>query len=346
MPYRFKIDEPVEKGFRRIAREQFEVVLSELASPDMRPKGVHECRKALKRLRALVRLVGPSLGSKRAKRLGKSLADAGRMLASRRDEAVLRDTVSQLAAKGGPDAAAILAPWLLHFGSEAEQAQIDPQSIERMRVLLRSEAETFGRAKLKHRGFAAQKGGLETSYRRARKALKDAYREPSDESFHTLRKTVQWHWRQMSLLARAWPDEYAVRVEAARGLSQALGDDHDLAMLIAATIKATDFSAEQKEAIVELCFARQQEIRASVGPSVNRLFAEKPDAFIARMAAYWKCGHAAPFPDIVPIVRSQANARASDKMLGTVTTLDTAGSSSKAQSAPAPAVAVPSQRRA
>ena len=31
MPYRFKIDEPVEKGFRRIAREQLDLALTELA---------------------------------------------------------------------------------------------------------------------------------------------------------------------------------------------------------------------------------------------------------------------------------------------------------------------------
>ena len=56
MPYRFKIEEPVEKGFRRIAREQLDLALTELAAPQVLPKGVHECRKALKRLRALVRL--------------------------------------------------------------------------------------------------------------------------------------------------------------------------------------------------------------------------------------------------------------------------------------------------
>ena len=38
MPYRFKIDEPVEKGFRRIAREQLEVALQELAAPEVRSK--------------------------------------------------------------------------------------------------------------------------------------------------------------------------------------------------------------------------------------------------------------------------------------------------------------------
>lgn len=66
MPYRFKIDEPVEKGFRRIAREQVDAALQELAAPEVQPKGVHECRKSLKRLRALVRLAASALGDDKA----------------------------------------------------------------------------------------------------------------------------------------------------------------------------------------------------------------------------------------------------------------------------------------
>ncbi len=42
MPYRFKINEPVEKGFRRIAREQLDAALAELAAPEIAPSGVHE----------------------------------------------------------------------------------------------------------------------------------------------------------------------------------------------------------------------------------------------------------------------------------------------------------------
>ena len=36
----------------------------------------------------------------------------------------------------------------------------------------------------------------------------------------------------MSLLARAWPDEFAVRVSAARELSQMLGDDQGLLKIL------------------------------------------------------------------------------------------------------------------
>ena len=51
-------------------------------------------------------------------------------------------------------------------------------------MLLR-EAKKFAHTRFRKRGFAALEGGLEKSYRRARNAMKNAYGEPSDESFHT-----------------------------------------------------------------------------------------------------------------------------------------------------------------
>ncbi len=144
----------------------------------------------------------------------------------------------------------------------------------RARLLLLQEAKKFARMQFSKRGFAALEGGLEKSYRHARKATKYAYDEPTDENFHNLRKAVQWHWRQMSLLARAWPDEFAVRVSAARELSQLLGDDHDLAMLTGAASTTADMSVEQKDAVVALCQHQQQVLRATAEYRAKRLFAE------------------------------------------------------------------------
>lgn len=292
MPYRFKIDEPVEKGFRRIAREQLDVALAELSVPQVQVKSIHECRKALKRLRALVRLAAPSLKKGEAKKRIKALAAIAQLLSARRDQAVMLDTVAKLASEGGTSVAFTLAPLRAHLTAQVgEQPKpLDVDSAAKARLLLLREAKKFSRLRFRGRGFEALAGGLETSYGRARKAIKNAYSEPSDEAFHALRKSVQWHWRQMSLLARAWPEEFAVRVTAARELSQILGDDHDLAMLVAATVAAEGISAEHKEAIVELCQSRQRTLRDAAEFRSERLFVESPKAFIKRVAAYWKYG--------------------------------------------------------
>jgi CHAD domain-containing protein len=305
MPYRFKINEPVEKGFRRIAREQLEAAQAALAAPQVLPQGVHECRKAVKRLRALVRLASSALGPRVTRRRIKALGRAARALSARRDQAVMLETVAKLAADAGPDTAAILTPLRAYLvGQLGEQPHpLDFESAAKAQRLLARETKKFAHTHFRQRGFAALEKGLEKSYRKARQAMRNAYGEPTDEAFHALRKTVQWHWRQMSLLARAWPDKFAVRVLAARELSQMLGDDHDLAMLIAAAVKADDISADDKEAIVALCLARQRALRLAAEPRAERLFAETPKAFAKRMAVYWHLGRALDQGlDVVPVV--------------------------------------------
>lgn len=254
MPYRFKINEPVEKGFRRIAREQFDSSIAELAGPTADPKSVHECRKSIKRLRALIRLTAATIGTKKARRRTKALGEIGRLLSARRDQTVMFETIEKLAQEF-PEAGAAFAPLKATLTARAgnQPERLDAETADRARGLLGAEAKKIERLDFKHQGFAALAGGLDTSYRKARKAIAYAYDEPTDENFHELRKAVQWHWRQMALLARAWPDEFAVRVNASRELSQWLGDDHDLAVLAAAVSAAPDMTDEQKEAAISIC---------------------------------------------------------------------------------------------
>jgi hypothetical protein len=227
---------------------------------------------------------------------------------------------------------------------------LDSETAGRACILLLREAKKFARIEFDKRGFAALAKGLKASYRRGRKAARYAYEEPTDENFHELRKAVQWHWRQMSLLARAWPDELAVRVNAARELSQLLGDDHDLALLIAAVAQST-LSADEKEAAAAVCQRQQQILRATAEYRVKRLFAERPKAFVSRMKAYWQCGRLLdPRLEVAPVVRQVPAADQIEKKVveGTAPPKEKRSVPAKPRlaaksEAPAPA---PSQRRA
>ncbi|MGH9695206.1 MAG: CHAD domain-containing protein, partial [Bryobacteraceae bacterium] len=296
----------------------------------------------------LVLLAAASLKKDEARRRTKALGKIARLLAGKRDQAVMLATLGKLMSECGPDGAVALAPLKAHLtktlGDGAPHLDLD--SATRARELLLREARTCSRLRFRRRGFAALEGGLKKSYRRARKALDDAYCEPSDEGFHMLRKAVQWHWRQMSLLARAWPEEFAVRVDAARELSQMLGDDHDLAMLIGVTAAADDISADHKEAIVALCLERQSALRAAAEHRARRLLSERPKAFIERVAAYWKFGRIVRFPEAVrgmqgdhKVARAEAQSSSQPKLH------DTSPAPAKPRLAK-PASAAPSQRRA
>lgn len=305
MPYRFKTNEPVEKGFRRIAREQLDEALAELSGAEVGPTNVHECRKSLKRLRSLVRLAADAMGNGKARRRAKALGEIAKLLSARRDRTVMLETIGKLSQEVH-GAAEALAPLKISLTAQApsEPETLDRDIAEEARVRLLHEGKKFARVSFNKRGFAALAGGLEASYRQGRQASKYAYEEATDENFHELRKAVQWHWRQMSLLSKAWPDEFAVRAHAARELSQLLGDDHDLAVLVAAASQSEAMTDEQKDAAVAVCRQQQQILRATAEYRAKRLFAEKPKAFISRVATYWRCSRSLdPRLEVQPLSR-------------------------------------------
>ena len=61
MAYRFKLTEPFGKGVRRILLEQTELAGRKLGETRDHERAVHETRKHIKRIRALLRLVRPAM---------------------------------------------------------------------------------------------------------------------------------------------------------------------------------------------------------------------------------------------------------------------------------------------
>ncbi|HZD88798.1 MAG TPA: CHAD domain-containing protein, partial [Pseudolabrys sp.] len=96
MPYRFKrSDDSVEHGVRRIAIEQLDKAIDEIDDGDLsRGVRVHQVRKRCKKLRALIRLIRPTLADFAAENA--ALRDAGHALAFARDAAVLIATYDGL----------------------------------------------------------------------------------------------------------------------------------------------------------------------------------------------------------------------------------------------------------
>ncbi len=289
MAYRFKLKENVSKSFRRIALEQIDIALGHLQGDNVGPSGIHGSRKAMKRLRALVEAFAPLIGVKAAKSHNNAARDIGRMLSAWRDADVSAETINKLEAHYGTEGATALRGLRQHLMDKgrARLGAVPAEILLEARDRLLSERQRFVATELETRQFKAVIDGIEDSYRRGRAAIKTAYRKPTDENFHDLRKAVQTHWRQMALLTRAWPDEFEARVAAARELSQYLGDDHDLALLAQSTAQLGD---RDRQMAGELCACRQGELRQLVDSRVRRLFAEKPKAFSRRMSLYWELG--------------------------------------------------------
>lgn len=286
MAYRLKLDESVATGFIRIGLDQISRARHELEAATGPAVAVHEARKSLKRLRALLRLARPGLAEEVFRREDARFKDIAALLSGVRDGDILAETMGKLEPRGNRARTALTAARaLIADRPNGAKSGLKPTHIDEAVSGLDEARKLFKKVEVGRDMFEMLAEGLEQSYRHGRRAFDRAYERPSDEAYHELRKGVQRHWRQMALLSRAWPDWTGARVAEARELSQILGDDHDLAVLAAA---ATDgLSAEHARVIQRLCRDRQSELRAVARPRACRLFAERPKRLRRKIELYW-----------------------------------------------------------
>ena len=83
MAYRLDLGKALGPEIARVGREQIATCRACLADPG----GVHEARKGLKRLRALLALAAPAIGRKSASCLSRTCRNIARTIAARRDTA-------------------------------------------------------------------------------------------------------------------------------------------------------------------------------------------------------------------------------------------------------------------
>jgi CHAD domain-containing protein len=290
MSYRFRLSERIGDGVRRIGLEQIEIAKAKLTSREDAATAIHDTRRCLKRLRALLRLIQPGLDEGAFRREAGRLSGIGKLLAGARDLDVMRQTLTKLDGKFGemPSGTAQRLDEVLARKARLNHKTRANGRREALQRLAQSQrffaGKAMGAVELDH---ALE--GLGYAYRKARKAFRHAYADPSDEAFHALRKRVQLHWRHMALLSRGWPEALSARASEAKELSRLLGEDHDYSILLelAKQPDAGALEAGDLAALRAVCTACQTELRAAAKPRGERLLAEPADNLEARVASYW-----------------------------------------------------------
>jgi CHAD domain-containing protein len=303
MAYRLKPDQSFDAGVRRIALEQIDRGLHHLQGGGDEGDPIHETRKALKRIRALLRLVRPGLTSHDYRTENARYRDIGRLLAGARDSQVLLETVNKFEAMSGGRTKSAFAAARSRLASKAA-AGGDSDGDDAIAVAIEelvAARAVMAELVFKDTEFEIAIEGMSRTYRQAARAFVRAYEEPDAEALHEWRKFVQHHWRQMSLLTAAWPEMAHARVAAAKEISNMLGEDHDIEVMLGALEAKTHKSGQTKPALTEgqqklahaCAIERQAELRAACHTLGLRLFAEPADAFAERMRRYWASADAA-----------------------------------------------------
>lgn len=282
--YRLSRDEAAGPGLKRVVAGQLANAVEWLTADDAAAgDAVHDARKALKRSRAALRLGRDLVGGQRYRRENAALRDAGRDLSKLRDAQVLLETLDELA----PPASFPRLRQALdeQAGSGQNNGQARPEIKAVVPQLEQARDRVEGWALPEEGGAVQLAPGFERIYRRGRRALRAARRDPSVENLHELRKRSKDLWHAAQLLRDANPKRAQALSRRAHELSDLLGSDHDLAIL--GQRAAGDpglLTAPERKRLGKLIASRRKRLRGQAMDSAGRLYRRKPGKLIQRLA--------------------------------------------------------------
>ncbi len=296
MAYVLEPTEPVSSEVCNVVTERLTEAISTLedlegADADTIERAVHDVRKRCKEVRAAARLVRSSIGQEFGP-FNDMVREAANTLGPIRDAHAVLATFDDLhTARPGsadPDLAEVRAG---HADAAAEATRTvhggDPR-IAKAHTLL-----VGARQRVKHwkigKGFGALAPGIERTFERGRRELRRAEAKPTDSHLHEWRKSLKTLWYQVRLIERSSPSMLAPLVATLDDIAEALGDDHDLAVLIERLSATPDrFGGKRNvKRATRLARRQQADLRQRAFRLGAAVYAESPSAFTKRMRSYW-----------------------------------------------------------
>ncbi|MGA9198353.1 MAG: CHAD domain-containing protein [Pseudolabrys sp.] len=260
-----------------------------LTDPELsEPEAVHEVRKALKRWRALLRLLSRPLGEQ-ADQLRTEARELMRAVAGARDAQSALDALADLRKADLPfstTSTETIRARLTEMRDAAGATSFTKSTRERISRYLDYATLSLERWPLKAIDFDTVTDGLTSTYRRARQLVPDGWEDSEAEHLHDLRRRVVEHRHQMDQVEPLWPRLGKVWAEEAQRLRNQLGSCQDLAVLTSFTAPHQPL-APWRSRLAPLIQARRNAHLKAAARLAGRLFAEKPKAFRQRMAALW-----------------------------------------------------------
>jgi CHAD domain-containing protein len=305
-------------SLQRIALGRLDMAIEALeqgAGGDSQEQRVHEARKELKRLRALMRLLRDELGEQVYERESALLRGTGRELAKARDAAALLSTLDRLLAHEPSKLAARrgvvrLRARLRHeHDGTAEHALADSASGREALAGLRAMRVRVSTWQLSERdGIEAVEPALARIYgtggKRMRKAIEAQGERQRTRTLHAWRKRVKDLRYAAEMLDRSHAEgakgrrhgkaterKFAKRIaKRADDLGELLGEEHDLAVLgarIGAEAKSHrgtgTVGAKTRRLLLERIAERRKKLRKRALRDGQKLYGRTPKRFVRRM---------------------------------------------------------------
>ena len=300
MSFELRADEGLRSGIHRVAKSEIEKVREYVdgSSRGSRDVKVHEARKSLKRLRAVLRLVRPAIDRKVYRRENIAFRDAARPLSEVRDAKILVETLDKIVNTNGRG----LRVRLVRPFMEVRRELARHQRGVREKVLDQDDVFKTVDSTMKdaldrlddwvdvHDGWSSVVKGVQRVYRRGRRAFAVGSEKPTVEHLHEWRKQVKYLRHQLELLRPVKASVLEPLAKKAEDLGDILGDDHDLAMLRREVAGDPERfgGTEVVESLLDRIDRRRERLERRALSLGRQIFRPAPKDFGERLHAYWK----------------------------------------------------------
>ena len=314
MAFRFDIQESFLKAIPRIARERIGSVIESLGEkPQPGAEAIHDARKNLKSLRALLRLTRGAIQESTRLNENARFRDAGRALSAVRDPQALLEALGNLRKRLHAESRSSKAKqpsvdaFVGKIEKEIESTLVAGLPRGLVRKIVRELREAKRRTAHLFEGVVLRPGnewesyiafGLKRTYRKGKNLVWRfdlmGHDKAEDPDWHELRKCAKALGYQLRLLKPIWPSMVDASVEEIDQLTDRLGDANDLAILGKKILdqpydpSETKDSGESRRIFLQSLNRRKQELHAEAFEIARLIYAEKAGQFERRLAGYWQ----------------------------------------------------------
>ncbi len=295
--YEINMELPLEEGIRGVILGCISYMQDQITNRQEIQGPVHETRRSIKRIRAILRMIRDETGYSNYHRENVFYRDLSRRMSPLRDHHVLLRTLQDFGHKSpetfSEKETSVIIQVLEHRIREEEERFMDLHGgFDRMLEDI-EEAGTRVEEYCRLRdGFVSVRKGIRRIYGRGSRDLGLIRDTSSETNFHEYRKNTKYLHHQMELVSPVFPKLIKAYGRTIDKHAELLGDARDYGRLESFILEGGGWmkpNAARRRMAHELG-SRKQELMEIIYVQAGRIYAEKPSDFITRLGTYWNTG--------------------------------------------------------
>lgn len=271
------------RQIQELALRQLDLALEQVTKPARNyDEAIHETRRCLKRVRAILRLVREELSETTFDRDNFYLRDVGRRLAALRDAAVVLETFDDL--KNRHTTQFSRRSWRelkKELCAQRPSTQSLPKTMAAIANRLRTARRRVGNWEMDFDEEAVLRKGIAKIYKKGSRVMKEALDAPTAENFHEWRKQVNHLRHQLQILQHLNIGDVKEPLQKFKALARTLGLNNDLAVLSQQFHHSRPKAGDPiRESLQELIRAHSSDLKSEAAHLGQQLYKRKTKDFI------------------------------------------------------------------